>query len=221
MSAATQTTVVHPTSGYSSAEEIANSVIHGVGLLFAIAGLVLAVVFAARCQEPTLIVACSVYGATLVLLYTASMLYHGSRNPRWKRVFLVLDHSCIYLVIAGTYTPFTLGPLHGAGGWILFGIIWGLAAAGVAKEAVLRRRSDLWAALIYLFMGWICVGGVVPLYARLSASGFALLFAGGVVYSLGVVFYLWKRLKYHHAVWHLFVVGGSVCQFLAVLSLLH
>lgn len=209
----------HSTSGYTSREEIANSVIHGIGLILAVAGLVIAVVFASLHRGAALIVGCSVYGATLVLLYAASMLYHAVRNLHWKRGFLVLDHSCIYLVIAGTYTPFTLGPLRGRLGWLLFGVIWGLAIAGILKEAMVKKRGGLWSAMIYLGMGWLCILAVVPLYVRLSRPGFALLLAGGLAYSLGVIFYLWHGLKYHHAVWHLFVVAGSVCQFLAVLSL--
>lgn len=211
---------LHPTSGYTVAEEVMNSLTHGIGLLLALAGLVVAVVLAASSGSVYAMVAASVYGCSLVLLYLASFLYHSVRDLRWKQFFLKWDHACIYLLIAGSYTPFTLGPLRGGIGWTLFGVIWFLAVVGVIRELRVAKRGGLWGALLYLAMGWLCVFAVKPLFQALSGTAFALLFAGGVVYSLGILFYLAKGLKYHHAVWHLFVLGGSVCQYLAILSVL-
>jgi hemolysin III len=209
---------LHPTSGFTRAEEIANTVTHAIGIALSVAALVLTVVFASQGAGPALVVASAIYGTTLLLLYTASTLYHAARDLRWKRRFLILDHACIYLLIAGTYTPFTLGPLRGPVGWSLFGIIWGLALAGVIKEFCAARRGGLWSSMIYLAMGWLVIGFVFPLYLNLSFSAFVLVLAGGVVYSLGIIFYLWRGLKYSHAIWHLFVLGGTVVQFFAVLA---
>jgi hemolysin III len=211
---------LHPTSGYSRAEEWANSLTHGIGFGLSVAALVLSVVWASLYAGPALIVAAAVYGASLCLLHLASTLYHSARDLKWKRRFLVMDHACIYLLIAGTYTPFTLGPLRGAAGWTLFGIIWGLAILGVARECFAAKRGGLGSSLIYLAMGWLVIGFVYPLYVNLSTAGFILTMAGGVVYSLGVIFYLWKKLPYHHAIWHLFVVGGATCQFFAIATVM-
>lgn len=212
---------VHPTSGYSSLEEIANTVTHGIGVILAIAALVLCVVFAALKHDPWMVVACAIYGASLVLLYMSSTLYHGIRKISAKRVFLVLDHSCIYLLIAGTYTPFLLGPVRGGWGWTMFGIVWGFALIGVIKESLARKRGGWVSSLIYLVMGWMVAVLITKLYATLSVFGFVMLLAGGALYSLGVVFYLMKRMPYSHAIWHLFVVAGSVCHFFSVFSLVY
>jgi|TARA_B110000438_G_scaffold246864_2_gene248664 hemolysin III len=210
---------IHPTSGYTRAEEIANTVTHGLGLILGVAALVLTVVFASLNQDAYLIVASAIYGTSLVLLYTASTLYHAARNLRWKKRFLILDHACIYLLIAGTYTPFVLGPLRGPSGWSLFGVIWSLALFGIIREVFIARRGGLISSLIYLAMGWAVVAYIIPLYVSIPRLAFVMLISGGVVYSLGVVVYLMKRLPYHHAIWHLFVVGGSVCQCFAILSI--
>lgn len=203
---------------YSQAEEIANSITHGIGIVLSIAALVVSVVFASLRAGPALITASAIYGTCMLLLYTASTLYHSTRDLRWKRRFLVMDHACIYLLIAGTYTPFTLGPLRGPIGWTLFGIIWGLAVAGILKEIFAAKRGGFWSSMIYLAMGWLVIGFVFPLYLHLSTQAFVLVLTGGVVYSVGVVFYLWKGLKFSHAIWHLFVVGGTVVQFFAILT---
>lgn len=210
---------LHPTSGYSPAEEIANTITHAIGIVLSVAALVLTVVFTSLRADAYLITASAIYGVTLLLLYTSSTLYHAARNLRWKRRFLLLDHACIYLLIAGTYTPFTLGPLRGPVGWSLFGIIWSLAVAGVIKEIIATKRGGLWSSMIYLAMGWLVIGFVFPLYINLSLQAFILLIAGGVVYSIGIIFYLWKALPYSHAIWHLFVVGGTVVQFLSIFTM--
>lgn len=211
---------LHPTSGFSRAEEFANSLTHGIGAVFAVGGLAVAVVVASLRADATLIVAAAIYGASILALYLASTLYHTVRDIRWKRRFLVLDHSCIFLLIAGTYTPFALGPLRGPTGWTLFGIIWGLAVIGVSREFFVRKRGGLGSALIYLAMGWLCLWVIVPLWVHLPRASFILLFIGGVVYSIGVVFYLYKKLPYHHAIWHLWVMGGTALQYAAVLLFL-
>jgi hemolysin III len=197
-------------------EEIANSVTHGVGIALAIAGLVVLVVFAALRGTAWHVVSCSIYGATLILLYTASTLYHAIQSPRIKKVFRVLDHSAIYLLIAGTYTPFTLVNLRGPWGWSLFGAIWGLAILGIVLKASVRRRWNAQSVILYMAMGWVVIVAAKPLFSSVDTGGLMLLAAGGLAYTVGVVFYVWRR-PYHHAVWHGFVLAGSMFHFFAVL----
>lgn len=211
---------LHPTSGYTRAEEWANTITHGIGAGLSVAGLVIAVVIASFTRDPYLITAASLYGSTLILLHLASTFYHAARNLRWKKVFLAADHSSIYLLIAGTYTPFCLGPLRGPAGWTLFGIIWGLAIAGIAREWIQPRRGTWLSTGIYLAMGWLVLIFLYPLVKALTSGALILLLAGGLLYSIGVVFYKWHSLKFHHALWHLFVVAGAACQFFAVLAVL-
>jgi len=203
-------------STYTRGEEIANSLTHGLGLLLSIAGLSVLVTFAAMRSDAWTVVGCSVFGATLVVLYTTSTLYHSLTSPRAKQLLRVLDHGAIFLLIAGTYTPFTLVNLRGPWGWSLFGVVWGLAVTGVILKLFFTGRFRLVSTLIYLFMGWIVLIAVKPLFGTLPRAGFVFLFTGGAAYSAGTLFYLWKRLPYHHAVWHLFVLAGSVCHFFAV-----
>jgi hemolysin III len=205
---------------YSLREEIAASLIHGVGLVLAIAGFAVLAVVAARHGDAWHVVACSVFGATLVLLYTASTLYHSIppiRLPRAKSVLQVLDHSAIFLLIAGTYTPFTLVSLRGPWGWTLFGVIWTLALLGILARALMPRRPTALFVALYVVMGWTILVALDPMSQRLAPGGLRLLFAGGVAYTAGVAFYLWRRLPYHHAVWHGFVLLGSILHFFAVL----
>jgi hemolysin III len=206
----------NPDETFSAGEELAHSLTHGLGLLIGIAALVLMVVFAAQKGTATHVVSCTVYGVTLVLLYTSSTLYHALPAGRGKRVFGILDHAAIFLLIAGTYTPFALITLRGSWGWSLFGVIWGLAAGGIVLEAVTKGRARRIQLLIYLVMGWGIVAAARPLLRELPAGGLFLLLAGGLAYTLGVIFFVWKR-PFHHAVWHVFVLGGSVCHFFAVL----
>jgi len=205
-----------PDEVFGVAEEVANSLTHGAGLLLGIAALVLMVVFAATRGSAIHVIACTVYGATLVLLYCASTFYHALPPGRGKRVFGTLDHSAIFLLIAGTYTPFTLVTLRGGWGWSLFGAIWGLAIAGVVLEAVTRGRARRLQLLLYLVMGWGIVFATRPLLQEMDRGGLILLLSGGVAYSMGVIFFVWRSLPFHHAVWHVFVVGGSICHFFAV-----
>jgi hemolysin III len=198
-------------------EEIANSVTHGVGLVLSVAGLAFLVVTAAATGDPWRVTAASVYGATLVLLYTTSTLYHALPGRRVKAVFQRLDHAAIYLLIAGTYTPFVLGPLRGGWGWSLFGIVWALAVLGIVLKSVFGIRLAVLSTVVYIVMGWLVVIAIGPLVAGVPAAGLHWLLAGGVLYTLGVAFFAWdQRVRYSHAVWHLFVLAGSVAHFWAV-----
>jgi hemolysin III len=202
---------------YSVREEIAHSAIHGLGIALSIAGLIALVATARRTEDPWNVVASAVYGVTLILLYLASTLYHGIPNPNAKRILRVLDHSAIYLLIAGTYTPFTLVSLRGPWGWTLFGLIWGLAILGIViKVAAIGRFRRLSLAL-YIGMGWLVVVALRPLGLAVPHGGLVLLLLGGIAYTSGVVFYVWRRLPYHHAIWHAFVLAGSVLHFFAIL----
>lgn len=202
---------------YSLGEEIANSVIHGLGIGLSVAALVILVAFAALEHDGYKMASAIVYGISLVLEYTASTLYHSFPQPSVKHVFKIFDHCGIYLLIAGTYTPFCLVTLRDANGWLLFGVIWGLAVLGIVFEAFWPYRPRWLSALIYLGMGWMVVVSMQPLLANLDPVGVWLLVAGGLAYTVGTVFYVMKRVPYMHAVWHVFVLAGSVCHFLAVL----
>jgi hemolysin III len=198
-------------------EEIANSVTHGVGLLLSIVALPTLVIVAVRRHDAWQIVGGAIYGLTLVLLYTASTLYHALPAPRAKDVFRVLDHAAIYLFIAGTYTPFALGVLRGKWGWSLLAAVWALAAVGIVLKATRGFRYAWLSTAVYLAMGWLIVVALRPLVAQIGIDGLAWLLAGGVAYTAGVIFFAWDRLRYGHMVWHLFVLAGSICHFVAVL----
>jgi hemolysin III len=198
-------------------EEIANSIIHGLGAALGVAGLVVMVVMSAIHGTAIHVVATSIFGASLVLLYLTSTLYHGITNRRAKRVFQILDHGAIYVLIAGTYTPFTLVSLGGGWGWSIFGVVWGLAVAGVVAQSVFPGRYRALMTGLYLAMGWIVVIAIVPLYNSMDRAGLFWLVAGGVTYSLGVVFYARRWFPFSHAIWHLFVLGGSLCHVIAVM----
>ena len=197
-------------------EELANSIISGVGFVFAVAGSIVLVARAGNYGTARHIVSCSVYGTTLIFLYATSTLYHSIHFPRAKAILRAFDHSAIFLLIAGTYTPFALVNLHGAWGWSLFGVIWGLAALGIAFQAWLRRWPVARVGL-YVGMGWAMVVAVKPLFAAVAPGGLVLLLVGGLAYTLGLGFYAWRRLPYHHAIWHVFVLAGSISHFFAIL----
>jgi hemolysin III len=201
----------------SPGEELANSVSHGVGLLAAIAATPVLLLTAVRHGDAARIAGAGVFAAAMVLLYLASTLYHALPGNRAKRVFQVLDHAAIFLMIAGTYTPFTLGVLRGAWGWTLFGLVWGLALAGVVLTAAGGVRYPKLTTSLYLGMGWLILVAVKPLWLRMPPEGLFWLLAGGIAYTVGVVFYAAKRLRYGHFVWHLFVIAGTACHFNAVL----
>lgn len=201
----------------SLGEEIANSVSHGVGLLAAVAAAPFLIVAAVWRGGAAGIVGASVFAGTVVVLYLASTLYHALPESRAKRVFQVLDHGAIFLLIAGTYTPFTLGVLHGAWGWTLFGLVWGLALTGVVLKAAGGVRYPVLSTGLYLAMGWLVLIAVKPMWDRVPMWGLFWLLAGGLAYTAGVAFFAAKRVPYGHFVWHLFVLVGTVCHFIAVL----
>ena len=201
----------------SRGEEIANSVSHGVGLVAALAAAPFLVVHAVRRGGTGAIVGASVFAATVVLLYLASTLYHALPRNRAKRVFQVIDHGAIFLLIAGTYTPFTLGVLRGAWGWTLFGLVWGLAAVGIVLKAVGRLQQRTLSTLLYLGMGWFILIAIRPLWLRVPLSGLLWLLLGGIAYTAGLAFFAAKGVRYSHFVWHLFVLAGTACHFFAVL----
>ncbi len=202
---------------YSCGEEIANSISHGVGWMLSAGGLALMVTLASLNGGALRIVSVAVFGASLVILYGASTLYHALPFPRTKRVFRVLDHSAIYILIAGTYTPLALMVLTGAKGWILFGAIWSLAVVGLLVTATGSERRKRTELVLYVGMGWLVVVVARPLFASLSTSSTVLFVVGGLCYTLGLIFYGWRRLPYGHLVWHIFVLGGSTTHFFAIL----
>jgi hemolysin III len=199
------------------AAEWANTLTHGAGLAFSVVALAVLVVLASLHGSARAVVACSVYGATLVLLYLASTLYHGTRHPRAKRVLQIIDHAAIYLLIAGSYTPYMLVSLGGAWGWSMLGVVWGLAILGVLYESFFFGRLKVIPLLVYLGMGWMIVVALRPLLAHVPLPGILWLLAGGLAYTVGVAFYVAERWPYMHAIWHLFVMGGSACHFISVL----
>jgi hemolysin III len=200
------------------AEEVVNSLTHGVGFVLSVLGIALLLGFALVRGSPVHVLACGVYGATLVGLYAASALYHGCRTPSRKQLLRVIDHCAIYLLIAGTYTPFTLVSLRGNGGAALFALVWALAVLGIIYKAFLFGRFPRLALALYLGMGWLGLLAVRPILELLPGQGIALLLGGGLLYTAGVGFYLRDHLPYRHAIWHLFVLAGSACHYFAVLT---
>jgi hemolysin III len=196
-------------------EEIANSITHGVGAALGVVGLVVLVTLAASRGAGLLVLACTVYGLSLVLLYVCSTIYHALENGRAKRLFRILDHASIYLLIAGTYTPFTLVTLKGIWGWSLLVVVWTFALAGIVFKCFFTGKFEALSTALYIVMGWNAVIAIQPLVRALPWSGFLWVLAGGLLYTLGVAFFASRR-KYAHTIWHLFVLAGSACHFLAV-----
>ena len=201
---------------YTPGEELANSLTHGLGLVFSIIGLAV-LVAAAAASGMRALVSCAVFGVCLVVLYTTSTLYHSAKGSQSKQLLRTLDHVAIFLLIAGTYTPFVLITLHGVWGWTLFAIVWTLAALGVIFELSALRRFRGAMVALYVGMGWVGLIAIKPLVAALPAPALWLMFGGGISYTAGVLFYRRHSLRYHHAVWHLFVLGGSALHYFAVL----
>lgn len=197
--------------------EVANSVTHGIGAGLALAGLSVLAVIAAEQGGAWKIVGVSIYGVAMVLLYLASTLYHSIAEPRAKRLFRILDHSAIYLAIAGTYTPFVLTHLRGPWGWTLFGIVWGLALIGIVIKAFYVGKYDAISTAVYVLMGWMAVAAWQTVVDSLPAGALYWIVAGGLAYTAGVLFYAWERLPYNHAIWHGFVLAGSILHYIAVL----
>lgn len=202
---------------YSLKEEIANSITHGLGALLAIGGLAVLISFASLRGNAWHIATCSIFGGTLVFSYLASTLYHSIPLEKAKRVLRTIDHSAIYLLIAGTYTPFMLVNLRGPWGWSLFGSIWGIALVGIILKATVAGKIRGLSTALYLMMGWIVVIAGKPMLTAIDKGGLVLLLLGGLAYSFGVIFYAWEKLPYNHAIWHLFVMAGSAFHFFAIL----
>ncbi|NNE90375.1 MAG: hemolysin III family protein [Verrucomicrobiales bacterium] len=197
-------------------EEIANSVTHGIGAALSLAGLVILVVNAVKFGTAWHVVGASIFGASLFFLYLSSCLYHAIHRPAAKRFLQVCDHGFIFVLIAGSYTPFVLGPIRGELGWWLFGIIWSLAISGFILKAIFLPRFQRRGALMYLLMGWLVVVAAVPLIENVPKAGLIWLVAGGLAYSFGIVFFVLERVKFFHTVWHFFVLAGSIAHFFAV-----
>lgn len=202
---------------YTLGEELANSLTHGFGTVLGVAGLVVLVVLAALHGDAWRVVSFSIYGGTLISLYLVSTLYHGIQHPRVKSVLQIIDHATIYLLIAGTYTPFLLVNLRGAWGWTLLSIIWGLALLGMGFQSLFIRRQGKLSIMTYILMGWLCVIALREMLVSIHPGGLIWLAVGGVLYTMGVLFYVWHRLPYNHAIWHLFVLAGSTSHFFAIL----
>jgi hemolysin III len=211
---ATVDSAPHP--HFTPGEELAHALTHGLGLVASLVGLVLLVIFASMRGDAYQIVSFAVFGLTLLLLYSASTFYHSAKAPKLKRLLHKLDHAAIFLLIAGTYTPFMLVSLRGPWGWTMLGIVWGLCTAGAVFQLFLAGRFRVATTVAYIFLGWLVLVAAKPLLATVPAGGLWLLLAGGLCYTVGTIFYLWTRLRYGHAVWHTFVLGGSTCHFLAV-----
>jgi hemolysin III len=203
----------------SRGEEIANSLSHGFGLIAALAGTPVLIMHAVRLGDAGFIVGTSIFSASMILLYLASTLYHAWPIGKTKRCFRIIEHSAIFILIAGTYTPLTLGILRGAFGWTLFGVIWGLAAAGITLKVFYKTAHPVLSTCLYLLMGWLLVIAVKPLLAGMPAAGLFLLAAGGVSYTAGVSFFATdSRVPYGHFIWHLFVIAGTTCHYFLILG---
>ncbi|MDQ0341986.1 hemolysin III [Lederbergia wuyishanensis] len=202
---------------YNWKEELANAITHGIGFLLSIPALVVLIVSAAKNGGALQVVSFTIFGVTMLLLYLFSTMLHSFKPSKAKNVFAILDHSAIYLLIAGTYTPLVLISLNGALGWTLFGIVWGLAVAGITFKCFLINKFRIISTIFYLAMGWLVIIAIKPLYSSLSGPGFALLLTGGLFYSVGAIFYIWRNLPYSHAIWHLFVIAGSTFMYFCIL----
>ncbi len=202
---------------YSLGEEIFNSVSHGTGSLLAIAGTAVLIVLTAIYSDAWAVVSASIYGASLIILYTMSTLYHAITNARAKKFFRIMDHNTIFFLIAGTYTPFTLGPLRGALGWVLFGIVWGAAAVGIVLNSINLERFRKPSVVCYILMGWVIIIAIKPMLHTLPSASLVYLLTGGVLYTVGIIFYALKKVKWFHSVWHLFTVAGSIFHYFSVL----
>ena len=201
---------------YTLGEELFNSISHGIGACLSVAALVLCIVRAALHGTAAGVVGASIYGSTLVILYCMSTLYHAITNQTARRVFRVFDHTSIYLLIAGTYTPITLVTLKGAVGWTLFGIVWGIAVLGIVLNAISIERFKKFSMVSYIVMGWAVVISVKDIIANMPRGGLIFLLLGGIAYTVGIIFYALKKVKFMHSVWHFFVLAGSILQFFAV-----
>ena len=198
-------------------EEIANSVSHGLGLLLALAAVPVLVLSAMRAGSVRFLIGVSVFGATMVLLYLASTLYHSTTHESAKQLFRLFDHTAIFLLIAGTYTPFALGVLRGPWGWSMLTAVWTLAIVGITLKIISRTRHSSISIVLYVLMGWLAVVATKPILELIPLPGILLILAGGIAYTVGLAFFAAHRVQYHHFIWHLFVIAGTICHYLAVL----
>lgn len=205
---------------FSKEEEISNSITHGIGALLSVAALVILIVFASLYGNAWHVVSFTLFGTTMLLLYTSSTLVHSLKPGRAKDFFEIMDHSAIYFFIAGTYTPFMFITVKGWLGWTLFGVVWGMAIGGTIFKSFFVKKYLFTSTGLYVLMGWLIVFAWKDLVNNLHPTSFWLLVSGGLCYTVGAIFYMWKLFKHHHAVWHLFVLGGTACHFFAVLFLL-
>ncbi len=201
---------------YTLGEEITNAITHGIGAGLGIAATVLLIVRAAIRVDAMAVVASSIYGASLILLYTMSTLYHSLTGPRAKRVFQIFDHCTIFILIAGTYTPYTLVSLRGWIGWTIFGVLWGITILGIVLNSISIEKAKKFSMISYVIMGWCILAALKPIIAALGFWGMFFVFIGGVFYTVGIIFYKKKNIRYMHSVWHVFVLAGSIFQFFSV-----
>lgn len=201
-------------------EEITNAILHGIGLGLAIAALTILIIFATMYGDMWYLVGFTIYGITLITLYLSSTLYHSFPQGKWKNVLHVVDHVSIYLLIAGTYTPVTLTALRGPWGWSIFGVVWGAAILGILLKVFWFERFKYFTLALYAIMGWMIVIAIRPLLENLNSTSLVFMLAGGLAYTIGIVFYVWRSLKFGHAIWHLLVLVGSICHFFTVFYLL-
>ena len=202
---------------YTKKEEVVNAITHGIGFLLSITALVFLIMFAVQNGSTWHVVTFTIYGVSMLLLYLSSTLVHSFPEGKLKDLFEIFDHSAIYLFIAGTYTPFTLIVINGALGWTLLGIVWGIAIAGIVFKSFFVKKFLYISTILYVVMGWLIVIGWNPLVNTLPTAGITLLVVGGLLYTIGAIFYVWRGFTFHHAVWHLFVLAGSVTHFFAIL----
>lgn len=198
-------------------EEIGNASTHAIGAVFSVVAIIMLALFAQQQNDHLKLISGLVFGCTLLLMFVSSTLYHSMTDPKVKHIFRIVDHASIYLLIAGSYTPFVLVTLKGSLGWTMFTVIWSLAFSGVLFKLFFVHKFEFLSTVIYLLMGWMALVFVKPLYQLLPSGGLAYIVAGGLCYTVGVIFYVLKRLKFSHALWHLFVLAGSICHFLAIL----
>ncbi|MCP5208979.1 MAG: hemolysin III family protein [Hahellaceae bacterium] len=197
-------------------EEVINSLTHGIGAVLSVVGLIVLLLVSADAGDPWRIVSFSVYGISMVALYLSSTLYHGFRDEKKRELFKLFDHCAIYLLIAGSYTPFLLVSIRGPVGWLLFALVWGLAVFGITLKIKYRHRFSVLRVATYVVMGWLALFAGNELTESMASGGFMLLLVGGLVYTVGVIFYVFHQIPYNHAIWHLFVLGGSTCHYFAI-----
>lgn len=202
---------------YSKREELANAITHGLGVLFSIAALIILIVYASQNGSAWQIISVTIYGVTMLLMYLSSTILHSLPPGRWKNFFLMMDHTSIYLFIAGTYTPVSLLLIKGTIGWLLFGLVWGIALLGIVFKMIFLQKFMILSTLLYLLLGWFVVIAWDPLVSSMAYNGVVLLVLGGIFYSVGSIFFMFRIFPYHHAVWHIFVVIGSALHFFSIL----